>query len=118
MVPFAADKGASGTTAQEQLVNQELTIVTHDVSGVTRRTRSGTVTLASVAASKAAATRRAAERPSGSIGHEHASPLRVHKRSNAGWPTIQMKTNDEPLRLAPGDDEDDELLLKRGSSID
>ncbi|KAH9933370.1 uncharacterized protein B0H18DRAFT_1208097 [Fomitopsis serialis] len=114
-MPMAAHHGANeipgqGTTAQGGAA------VTDSASS-TRRTRSGTVTLASVAASKAA-SRRATERSSGGYGQGHASPLRGHRRSNAGLPTIQMRINDEPLKLAPGDDEDDELLLKRGSSID
>ena len=83
----------------------------------TRRSRSGTVTLASVAASTVAA-RRPAGRLNDGPPRELASPNRGHKRGITGLPTIQMRTNSEPLKLDAGDDEDDELLLKRGSTID
>lgn len=78
----------------------------------TRRTRSGTVTLASIADSTVVAGRTNDSQPQSLI-----SPARGHKRSLAGLPTIPMRTNAEPLKLDPDDNEDDELLLKRGSTI-
>lgn len=83
----------------------------------TRRSRSGTVTLASVAASTGVA-RRPVGRSNDGQPRDLASPNRGHKRGHTGLPTIHMKTNSEPLKLDAGDDEDDELLLKRGSTID
>ncbi|EKM50510.1 uncharacterized protein PHACADRAFT_213433 [Phanerochaete carnosa HHB-10118-sp] len=61
----------------------------------TRRTRSGTVTLAKPQTNgRAQATRRA-----------------------ANLPTIKMRVNDKPLSPQASDDEDDELLLTRGVSM-
>ncbi|KAI0675682.1 hypothetical protein C8Q78DRAFT_963118 [Trametes maxima] len=39
------------------------------------------------------------------------------RRKHEGWPTIKMRTTEEPLRL-DGDEADDELLLKDGDVVD
>ncbi|KAI0630586.1 hypothetical protein C8Q77DRAFT_1063462 [Trametes polyzona] len=39
------------------------------------------------------------------------------RRKHEGWPTIKMRTMEEPLRV-DGDDADDELLLKDGDVVD
>ncbi|KAI8969380.1 hypothetical protein BD414DRAFT_503611 [Trametes punicea] len=56
-----------------------------------RRTRSGTIT--------------------------QASSSGGGKRKHEGWPTIKMRTTEEPLSVH-GDDADDELLLKDGDFVD
>ncbi|KAI0369130.1 hypothetical protein BV20DRAFT_1036652 [Pilatotrama ljubarskyi] len=56
-----------------------------------RRTRSGTVTQASSSGSG--------------------------RRKHEGWPTIKMRTTEEPLRV-DGEDADDELLLKDGDVVE
>ncbi|KZT09854.1 uncharacterized protein LAESUDRAFT_722004 [Laetiporus sulphureus 93-53] len=75
----------------------------------TRRTRSGTVTLAGPA-SRATDVQVQGEKPKAN------SPLRTHKRHHEGWPTIRMRIDNSPLRTIAGEDED-ELLLKAGSSV-
>ncbi|CDO69646.1 hypothetical protein BN946_scf184851.g34 [Trametes cinnabarina] len=67
-----------------------------------RRTRSGTVTQAS---------------SSGSGGSGSCSASGSRRRKHEGWPTIKMRTTEEPLRV-DGDDADDELLLKDGDVVD
>ncbi|KAH9857244.1 hypothetical protein C2E23DRAFT_720543 [Lenzites betulinus] len=39
------------------------------------------------------------------------------RRKHEGWPTIKMRTTEEPLRV-DGDEADDELLLKDGDVVD
>ncbi|GBE86537.1 hypothetical protein SCP_0904160 [Sparassis crispa] len=72
----------------------------------TRRTRSGTVTLSNAVPSASTS------RPSATV------PKHLHRRHASGLPTIQMKVDDEPLRMRPGDNEEDELLLRAGSVIE
>lgn len=116
----SAPQITSGSASRQVLLQAPAPLADATVAGElprTRRSRSGTVTLASVAASTVAARRPAGRSNDGHL-QELASPNRGHKRTVAGLPTIQMKTNSEPLKLDAGDDEDDELLLKRGSTID
>ena len=117
-LPSVAQVSAS---ASRQVSLQPPAVLTNtsgeDGSSHARRSRSGTITLASVAAS-AVAARRAAGRLNDRQQHGLVSPNRGYKRNFTGVPTIQMRANAEPLKIDAGDDEDDELLLKRGSTID
>ncbi|CCM02565.1 uncharacterized protein FIBRA_04668 [Fibroporia radiculosa] len=73
------------------------------------RVRSGTITLASFAASS--------RRGEHDQTHTEKSPRRTHRRSHAVWPAAKMRSDIKPL-CVPSDDEDDELLLKAGDTYD
>lgn len=108
--PPVSASGASATT------NPKASNATNEVHA--RRTRSGTVTLADFAASTSA-SRAAAERVRTEQGRlKPTSPMRTHKRNREGWPTIRMKIDEQPLLAVTGDEDDDELLLKAGSTVD
>ncbi|KAL4252884.1 hypothetical protein ABKN59_003608 [Abortiporus biennis] len=78
----------------------------------TRRTRSGTVTLASI---KSAASSSQATSTATFIGEGTANSRgNGQKQARRRRPTIKVKIDDEPLPPQASDEEDDELLLVHG----
>ncbi|KAI0642103.1 hypothetical protein C8Q79DRAFT_918562 [Trametes meyenii] len=100
----------------------------HSTSGRVRRKRGDTIRASDFAKVPASASFDGSS--SGLAGSARVPPRRTRsgtvtqgtnsvsgRRKHEGWPTIKMRTTEEPLRL-DGDEADDELLLKDGDVVD